>query len=198
MPQNQPIRLAVLISGGGTTLKNLIEKIASGTLSAEIKVVISSRSDAAGMEFAKSADIPVQVVDHSSCSDIDNFSQQIFQHCRDADVELVVMGGFLKRALIPDDFKNRVINIHPSLIPDFCGFGFYGIRVHRAVIKSGVEISGCTVHYVDDQYDHGPIIAQQKVPVHQTDTPESLAKRVFAAECELLPSVIQRIADARN
>ena len=195
---SRKLRLAVLISGGGTTLRNLIDKIEAGALAAEIALVVSSTPRARGIDFARAADIPVQIVDHSSGLTIEDFSEQIFESCRQAGADLVVMGGFLKRALIPDDFENRVINIHPSLIPEFCGKGFYGIHVHKAVLEAGSTTSGCTVHYVDDQYDHGPVIAQQKVSVEPDDTPEALAKRVFAAECELLPAVIQRIAESNS
>ena len=114
--------------------------------------------------------------------------------CREAEAELVVMGGFLKHVLIPADFENRVINIHPSLIPAYCGKGFYGHRVHEAVLEAGEATSGCTIHFVDNEYDHGPIILQRQVVVEPEDTPESLAARVFEAECEAYPQVIAWIA----
>ena len=107
------------------------------------------------------------------------------------------MGGFLKHVLIPDDFMGRVMNIHPSLIPAFCGHGFYGRRVHQAVLDYGVKVSGCTVHFVDNQYDHGPIILQHVVPVLDDDTPEALAARVFVEECSAYPEAIQRFAQGR-
>jgi phosphoribosylglycinamide formyltransferase-1 len=112
-------------------------------------------------------------------------------------VELVVMGGFLKHLLIPTDFSGRVMNIHPSLIPAFCGQGFFGRRVHEAVLEYGARISGCTVHFVDDEYDHGPIIMQRAVPVLDDDSPASLAARVFAHECEAYPEAIQLFAEGR-
>ncbi len=110
---------------------------------------------------------------------------------------LVVMGGFLKRVTIPEDFTNRVTNIHPALIPAFCGRGYYGHRVHEAVLEYGAKLSGCTVHFADNQYDHGPVILQKAVPVLDDDTPESLAARVFEAECEAYPEALQLIADGR-
>ncbi len=194
MDQSSAYRIAVLISGGGTTLRNLIEKKSAGELAAEIALVISSKSDAAGLRFADEAGIPAKVFAYNRQQSIEEFSQAIFDACRAANVDLVVMGGFLKRVLVPSDFENRVVNIHPSLIPNFCGAGFYGIRVHRAAIEAGAEKSGCTVHFVDDEYDHGPIVEQAEVPVLPGDTPEELAKRVFVKECELYPQVINRLA----
>ncbi|HMP81035.1 MAG TPA: formyltransferase family protein, partial [Pirellulaceae bacterium] len=115
-------------------------------------------------------------------------------HCRQLAIDWVVLGGFLKRLTIPPDFTHRVVNIHPSLIPAFCGQGFYGSKVHRAVLDYGCKLSGCTVHFVDDLYDHGPIIAQVSVPVKHDDTVESLAARVFVQECELYPRVLNQLA----
>ena len=107
------------------------------------------------------------------------------------------MGGFLKRVTIPEDFANRVVNIHPALVPAFCGEGFYGHRVHEAVLEYGAKLSGCTVHFADNQYDHGPVILQRAVPVLDDDTPETLAARVFEAECEAYPEAIRLIAAGR-
>ena len=189
------LRIVVLISGGGTTLRNLIEKIAAGTLRATITEVISSSPDATGLHFAAAANIPSQIIDPKSFSSLIDFSHAVFDCCRTAKAELVVMGGWLKLLNIPDDFAHRVINIHPALIPSFCGKGMYGPRVHEAVLGSCAKVSGCTVHFVDNEYDHGPIIAQRAVPVLEGDTPSSLAARVFAVECELYPQVINLIAN---
>lgn len=187
-------RIVVLISGGGTTLCNLLEKKAQGALDVEIIHVISSRADARGLEFARTHQIPTSVIESVQMNGLESFSQKIFEVCRSAHSNLVVMGGFLKRVLIPADFVNRVINIHPSLIPSFCGQGMYGLRVHQAVLDFGCKITGCTVHFVDNEYDHGPIIAQQAVPVLAADTAEILARRVFEAECQLYPQVINALA----
>ena len=183
-------RLAVLISGSGTTLKNLIECRKRGELDAEIAVVISSRPDAGGLQWAQSANIPVAIFDFRHYGTPDAISQPIFELCRDRQIDWVVMGGFLRQVTIPNDFENRVINIHPSLIPAFCGDGMYGRHVHNAVIDYGCKVSGCTVHFVDNQFDHGPIIAQQVVDVANEETSETLAARIFAKECQLYPSVI--------
>ena len=189
-----PLKVAVLISGTGRSLQNLIRLQQAGQLPVIVALVISSRTDADGLRFARAAKIPEIVVDRSAIDSIESFSAAIFDPCRLAGIELVVMAGFLKLVQIPADFEGRVINIHPSLIPAFCGRGFYGERVHRAVIESGARVSGCTVHYVDNEYDHGPVILQRLVAVLDDDTPHSLADRVFAEECVALPEAIACVA----
>ncbi len=193
----KPFKIAVLISGGGTTLKNLIEYKTRGEIDVEIALVVSNKPDAGGLKYATNAEIPTAIVNHKDFDSVAAFSEAIFSRCRDAKVDLIVMGGFLRRVKIPDDFCNRVINIHPSLIPSFCGKGNYGSRVHQAVIAYGCKISGCTVHFVDDQYDHGPILAQETVRVLDGDTPSVLAARVFEKECELYPKVVNAIANGK-
>jgi formyltetrahydrofolate-dependent phosphoribosylglycinamide formyltransferase len=189
------LRLAVLISGAGTTLRNLIDKIAADQLRAEIAAVVSSSRDAKGLHHAAAAKIPASVIEPKSFATPVDFSAAVFNRCRDAKTDLVVMGGWLKLLTIPPQFAGRVINIHPALIPSFCGKSMYGPRVHEAVLASGAKVSGCTVHFVDEHYDHGPIIAQRTVPVLDGDTPDSLAARVFAVECEVYPQVINWLAD---
>jgi phosphoribosylglycinamide formyltransferase-1 len=193
----QPFPIAVLISGGGTTLRNLLERIEAGELGVQIRLVISSSAKARGLQYAADANIPTLVARRKDYDNAEAYSAAIFDPCREAGVELVVMGGFLKHVLIPDDFENRVINIHPGLIPAFCGKGFYGHHVHQAVLDYGAKISGCTVHFADNQYDHGPIILQRTVPVLDDDTADTLAARVFEQECEAFPEAIQRIATGR-
>ena len=190
-------RIAVLISGGGTTLQNFIEKIAAGQLPVEIGLVVSSNPTARGLQFARDAGIESVVIERNRFADQDAFSRAIFDHCRRVRADLVVMGGFLKRVTIPKDFTNRVVNIHPALVPAFCGDGFYGHRVHEAVLEYGAKLSGCTVHFADNQYDHGPVIVQKAVPVLDDDTPETLAARVFEAECEAYPEALRLIAAGR-
>ena len=193
----KPLRLAVLISGGGTTLRNLIAKVREGKLNAEIRLVVSSNPAAKGLEFAKEAGIKTLVVEKKEELSPEAYSEATFGPCRAAGAEVVVMGGFLKHVLIPPDFENRVVNIHPALIPQFCGQGMYGPRVHEAVLAAGAKTSGCTVHFVDNVYDHGPVILQRNVPVMAGDTPETLAARVFEAECEALPEALNLIAAGR-
>jgi phosphoribosylglycinamide formyltransferase 1 len=197
MPRDTPFRIAVLISGGGTTLRNLIEKIDAGTIRVEIALVIASDPAAGGLKFADAAGIPTAIIQRKSFDSQEDFSTAVFERCRAAQADLVVMGGFLKQLTIPEDFFNRVTNIHPALIPAFCGSGFYGHRVHQAVLDYGAKLSGCTVHFADNHYDHGPVILQKAVPVLNDDTPETLAARVFQAECEAYPEALQLIADGR-
>ena len=190
-PLNRPIRLALLISGGGTTLTNLVARIRSGALEAQIPLVVASRPDCGGIQRAEEAGLRCETVSRKSFTSVPEFSDRIFWLCREAQVDLVVCAGFLALIQIPPDFQGRIINIHPALIPAFCGHGFHGHHVHEAVLKRGARISGCTVHFVDDEYDHGPVIVQRMVPVEDTDTPDTLAARVFAAECEALPEAIR-------
>lgn len=191
------LKLAVLISGGGTTLKNLIDKNADGAIDIDFRLVISSNAKAGGLSFAEAAQIPTHVVRRKSFESAEDHSQAIFELCRTAEVDYVVMGGFLSHVLIPPDFHNRVLNTHPSLIPAFCGRGFYGHHVHQAVLEYGAKISGCTVHFVDNVYDHGPIIMQRPVPVEFDDTPDTLQKRIFAEECLAYPEVLRLLAAGR-
>lgn len=191
-----PIRLAVCISGGGTTLRNLLERIAAGGLDAKVALVIASRPGIGGIAIAEGAGVPVAVVTRKGRT-VESFSDEVFSAIRGADAELVVLGGFLSLLRIPEDFEGRVINIHPSLIPAFCGAGMHGEGVHSAALERGVKLSGCTVHFADNAYDAGPIILQRAVPVLDDDTPASLAARVFAEECEALPEAIRLFAEGR-
>lgn len=188
--------LAVLISGSGTTLRNLLMRRDAG-LAADFRVVISSRDGIAGLEIARQAKIPTAVIARKHCRSPEIHCQNVFDLCREHDVQLVVMAGYLEHLLIPVDFEHRVINIHPSLIPAFCGHGYYGLRVHQAVLDYGAKLTGCTVHFVDNEYDHGPIIAQRSCVVEPDDTAEELQRRVFQLECELLPEVIGQISSGR-
>jgi phosphoribosylglycinamide formyltransferase 1 len=190
-------RIVVLISGGGTTLRNFIEQIGEGRLPVDIALVVSSTPTARGLQFARDARIPEAVIERKNFGSQDDFSRAIFDHCRRVRANLVVMAGFLKRVTIPEDFANRVVNIHPALVPAFCGDGYYGHRVHEAVLEYGAKLSGCTVHFADNQYDHGPVILQKAVPVLDDDTPETLAARVFEAECEAYPEALRLIAAGR-
>lgn len=192
----RPPSIAVLISGGGTTLKNLIERHRQGTLKTEIAAVISTSRVTPGLEFANEAAIPAVVIDPSRFAAAE-FSRRVFSAVDEFGARWAVLGGFLRRLEISDAWSGRVINIHPSLIPAFAGRGFYGSKVHHAVLDYGCKVSGCSVHFVDNEYDHGPIIAQHPVPVLPGDTVESLSARVFAAECRLYPAVINALADGQ-
>jgi phosphoribosylglycinamide formyltransferase-1 len=191
---DQPVRLAVLLSGSGTTLQNFLDRIGDGRLSARIVCVVSSKPDAFGLTRAANAGVPTTVVERRACADRADFSRRIFDVCRSHQAELVCLAGFLQLLEVPPDFALRVLNIHPALIPAFSGKGFYGLAVHRAALETGVKVSGCTVHFADNEYDHGPIITQRVVPVLDDDTPEVLAARVFAQECEAYPEAIGWVA----
>jgi phosphoribosylglycinamide formyltransferase 1 len=192
-----PLRIAVLLSKSGTSLQNLLDRIADGRLNAQVVAVIANNAKAFGLERARRANIPAFVIERNEAGSIGEFSRRIFEHCRQAQAELVCLAGFLQLIEVPDDFLGRVMNIHPALIPAFCGHGFYGHHVHEAAIASGVKVSGCTVHFADNQYDHGPIILQRTTPVFDDDTPVALSARVFELECEAYPLAIQLFAEKR-
>ncbi len=184
------MRLVVLISGSGTTLQNLLERTRDGRLAATVVGVVSSKPDVGGVTKAKAAGVPVAVVEPKPR---ETFSDRVFDAVRAFEPDLVCLGGWLHLVRIPPDFHRKVLNIHPSLLPAFGGKGMYGHRVHEAVLAAGAAVSGCTVHYADDTYDTGPIVLQREVPVLPGDTPESLAARVFAAECEAYPAAIEKL-----
>lgn len=192
-----PIRLVVLFSGNGTTLQNLLDRSAAGTLPAQVVLVISNHVEAFGLTRAEQAGVPTAVVERKNFASRDECNQYIFELCRQERADLVCLAGFLQLLHIPEDFQGRVLNIHPSLIPSFCGKGYYGHRVHEAVLAYGAKVSGCTVHFADNQYDHGPIVLQRTVPVHDDDTPDSLAARIFQEECESYPEAIRLFAEGR-
>lgn len=192
----RPLRLGVLISGGGTTLENLINRIGDGRLrGVEIGLVISSRGTVRGVGIARAAGLPLEIIRRKDHAGEAGFSAAITAALDGAGVDLAVLAGFLCFWRLPTHWEGRALNIHPALLPRFGGKGMYGLRVHAAVLAAGESESGCTVHLVDDQYDHGPTVAQSRVPVKPGDTLESLALRVAAAERELYPDLLQQIAD---
>jgi phosphoribosylglycinamide formyltransferase-1 len=185
-----PIRLTTLISGGGTTLQNLIDRIGDGRLRARITGVISSRADAYGVERARKAGLPVRVADRREPT-------AVWNAVRGFAPDLVCFAGWLHLLPIPGDFRHKVLNIHPALLPAFGGKGMYGRRVHEAVLAYGAKVSGCTVHFADNTYDTGPILVQRCVLVREDDTADALAARVFEAECEAYPEAIRLVAEGR-
>jgi phosphoribosylglycinamide formyltransferase-1 len=193
---NPPIRLAVCVSGEGTTLQNLIDHIRSRRLHAQIVQVVASRPRIGAIARAEAANIPLALAKRNARSRTE-FSASVFDPIRHSKSDLVVLAGFLSLLYIPPEYKGRVLNVHPSLIPAFSGEGFYGPRVHKAVLEYGVKFSGCTVHFADDAYDNGPIVVQRVVPVQEDDTPETLAARVFQEECKALPEAIALYAQGR-
>jgi formyltetrahydrofolate-dependent phosphoribosylglycinamide formyltransferase len=197
MHEGPPVRLGVLISGGGTTLINILETINQGRLNAKVALVISSRSTVKGVERARNAGLDVKIVRKKDYSDIDEFSKQIEDELVKADVDLVVQGGWLCLWKIPDRYENRVMNIHPALLPSFGGQGMWGHHVHEAVLKEGCKVSGCTVHFCTNEYDKGPIIVQRTCEARDDDTPDTLAARVFEQECIAYPEAIRLFASGQ-
>lgn len=191
-----PTRIAVLLSGEGTSLENLFEKIDAGELSAEIAVVIASKETAGGLARARRHGVPAVAVPRRKYPDVTAFNDAIHAVLADHPVDLVALLGFLS-PFETRGFEGRAINVHPALIPAFCGRGFYGRRVHEAVLEAGVRLSGATVHFVDAEYDNGPILLQEAVAVRDDDTPDSLAARVQEAERRLVPQAIRLIAEGR-
>lgn len=189
-PNEHAIRLGVLISGGGTTLSNILDHIRRGQLNAAVAVVISSRPDAAGVERAKAAGLDVKVIRRKDFADVESFSRRIEEELVAAKVDLVIQGGWLCLWKIPQCYENRVMNIHPALLPSFGGQGMWGHHVHEAVIHAGCRIGGCTVHFCTNEYDKGPIIVQRCCEVRDDDTPDTLAARVFEQECIAYPEAI--------
>jgi formyltetrahydrofolate-dependent phosphoribosylglycinamide formyltransferase len=192
-----PLRLAVLLSGSGTSLENLFDEIDAGRLNARIDVVISSKTDAFGLERARRRGIAAVAVPRKAYRDVGAFNDALHAELAKHEIELVALLGFLSPFETRGRFDGRALNVHPALIPAFSGKGFYGHRVHEAVLASGVKLTGATVHFVDGEYDHGPIALQEAVPVFDNDTPESLAARVQAAERRLVPEAIQLFAEGR-
>ena len=170
-----PIRLGVLISGGGRTLMNIHALGAAGKLPARVAVVIASRR-CKGEQLARQAGLTVELVPYRKAADVQEYSRRITAVLDAAGVDLVVMAGFLSLWPIPPHYQGRVINIHPALLPDFGGHGMYGHFVHEAVLAAGCKVSGCTVHFVTNEYDRGPIIVQRTVPVLEGDTPRDAGR----------------------
>jgi phosphoribosylglycinamide formyltransferase-1 len=184
-------RLAVFASGGGTTLQNLLDRTRAGTLNAEVVAVVASRPNIGAIDRATAAGVPVLVAGPGTPAAV---SARGFAFAREHSADLVLLAGWLQLVTVPDDYRHRTLNIHPSLLPAFGGHGLYGRRVHEAVLAAGVRVSGCTVHLVDDAYDTGPIVEQRVIDISGCTTAEEVAKAVFVAECEAYPAAVARIA----
>lgn len=193
------LKIAVLVSGGGTNLQAIIDRIADGRITnTEIKLVVSNNPGAFALTRAHKAGIETLCISPKEFPDRDAFNEKFIERLSEYDLDLIVLAGFLVR--IPEEmvkkYKNKIINIHPSLIPSFCGVGFYGLKVHEAALKRGVKVTGATVHFVDGGMDTGPIICQKAVEIMEGDTPEVLQRRVMEqAEWEILPKAIDLIAN---
>lgn len=191
------LRLGILISGSGRTMVNIQELIKQKELDAEIAIVISSKPDVAGVEKAKAAGLPLEIVRKKDFPDLDSFSENLRKILLEAKVDLVVQAGWLCLWKIPAEFENRVMNIHPALLPSFGGQGMWGHHVHEAVLKAGCKISGCTVHFCTNEYDKGPIILQRCCLVREDDDADSLAARVFEQECIAYPEAIKLFSQGK-
>lgn len=196
-----PLRVGVLVSRGGRTAVNLAERIARGEVPAKIMLAILHDPQAPAYARLRDAGIPIEVVPSPPLAELSSaqaaaIADRIDAAFEAAGVELVCLCGYLRRFRVGERWERRVINIHPALLPDFGGAGFHGLHVHRAVLESGRTESGCTVHWVDEQYDRGETILQRRCPVLPGDTPETLAARVFAEECEAMPEAVAKIAKA--
>jgi formyltetrahydrofolate-dependent phosphoribosylglycinamide formyltransferase len=191
------LRVAVLLSGTGRTLENLLAYRARGALEIDIPVVISSRPGVRGLEIAREAGCETHVVTRRDAPTPAELSARVAELLAPHDIELIALAGFLAQLRVLPQWEGRIMNVHPALLPLFGGRGFYGHYVHQAVLDSGMKVSGCTVHFVNEEYDAGPIIAQRCVPVLNDDTPDTLAARVFAAECEAYPEAIRLFQQGR-
>lgn len=194
-----PIKIGILISGGGTNLQSLIDNIKNEYINGEIKLVVSNKKEAYGLERAKKEGIETLYIDRKSFNSEDEYNEKIIEEFKDRNIELVVLAGYLR--VLSKEFvkayKGRIINIHPSLIPSFCGRGYYGEKVHREVLKYGVKVTGATAHFVDEGTDTGPIILQKVVEVKDNDTVEQLKERVLKVEHEILPEAVKLFCDGR-
>lgn len=186
-------RIAVLCSGGGTNLQALIDAVERGTIDGKIVLVIANASKAYALERARQHGIPAVFVSKKQAGSDEAFNDAILAKLREADAQLVVLAGYLPIVgeQIVRAYEHRIINIHPALIPAFCGPGMYGHHVHEAVLRYGAKISGATTHFVDEQVDHGGVIMQRSVPVLEDDTPDTLAARVLTVEHEILPESVR-------
>lgn len=189
----QKVRIGVLVSGGGTNLQALIDEINDKEINGEIIAVVADRKEIYAIERAKNNNIKALIVDRKKYADNVSFNNVLIESLQELNIELVVLAGFLTilNKSFVNTFRNKIINIHPSLIPAFCGKGYYGEKVHKAVIDYGAKVSGATVHFVDEGTDSGPIILQDYVYVDDDETTESLKRKVLNLEHELLPKAVR-------
>ena len=183
-------RLAFFISGTGGNASNLLRACREGRVHAEPTIGVSSSTKAQGNERLRAEGLPVEVVTRSSFASDEAFSEACFRCVEGVDAEIICLCGWLKRLVVPDRWEGRILNIHPALLPKFSGEGMYGMNVHRAVVAAREQESGCTIHLVDNHYDHGKILAQSRVPVLPGDTPEEVQKRVYEQEMRLYPEAL--------
>jgi phosphoribosylglycinamide formyltransferase-1 len=192
--EHDSVKAVVLLSGSGRTLENFLAKKAAGELAVDIAAVVSSRPGVRGVEIARAHGIPCEVFRRKDFDSVGDHNAAINAWLEPHGPRMIILAGYLCFYIQPEWFSGPVVNIHPALLPKYGGQGFYGDRVHEAVLAAGDTETGCTVHLVDDQYDHGGILGQKRVPVLPGDDVAALAERVFAAECELYPRMLSRLA----
>ncbi len=197
MHRKTALQMAVLLSGSGRTLQNLIDHVADNRIPARIALVLCSRPETLGVSRARQAGLETVVIPRKRYDSDEAYSRTLVAVLDRVPVDLVVLAGYMHLFRFPEPYRGRVMNIHPGLLPQFGGPGMYGGRVHRAVLEAKAKESGCTVHFADDQYDHGPVILQRKVPVYPADTEDTLAHRVFFEECRAYPEAIRLFAAGR-
>ena len=190
-------KIAVFVSGGGSNFKAIHHQIIQGNILGKIVMVFSNNPNCGAIKFAEENSIPIFIINAARYPNAHTRDEFLLETCLKAEIDLICLAGFMK--MLPQNivkqYEYRILNIHPGLLPEFGGKGFYGTRVHEAVINTGKRESGATVHFVDEIYDHGPIILQKKVEVMETDTPESLAERVLKLEHELFPEVVKAFCE---
>ncbi len=193
------MNIAVFASGRGSNLMAILNAIKEGFLKARVSVVISNNSNAGALEIARANGIDALHISRKQFSSDEEYVKKILQELKSRNVELIVLAGYMKKipSEIVKEYRNRILNIHPALLPSFGGQGMYGLNVHKAVIESGVKITGVTVHIVDEEYDHGPIVMQKAVEVKDDDTPETLAERVLKVEHEVYPQAIKLFVEGK-
>ncbi|MFA9422234.1 MAG: phosphoribosylglycinamide formyltransferase [Sedimentibacter sp.] len=196
MPQ---LKIGVLISGSGTNLQSIIDNIEKGQINGKIAVVISNKSDAYGLERASQHNIDNVFVSQKKYENFEAYNDALIEELEKHGVEVIVLAGYLKilSSKFIETYRNRIINIHPSLIPSFCGKGYYGLKVHEAAINYGVKLSGATVHFVDEDADTGPIIIQESVLVDHDDTAETLQKKILKIEHKILPLAVKYFCEGK-
>jgi len=189
--------VAILISGTGRTLRDLLRAVDAGKVPIDVRLVLGSTPNASGLQYAEFMGIPAEVIERRDFSSPEEYSAAVLKRCREVGAEYVIMAGFAMRLEITPEYQNRVIGSHPALAPAFCGQGYFGRRVHAAVLEHGVKVTGCTVFFLDQEYNNGPVIVQKAVPVEPDDTVEKLEARVLPLETEALIEALRLLAEDR-
>lgn len=197
MTEKRLLPVAILISGTGRTLRDLLKAVDAKRVPIDVRLVLGSTPNASGLQYAEFMGIPASVVERRDFASPEEYSAAVFGRCQEVGAEYVIMAGFAMLLEITPEYQNRVIGSHPALAPAFCGRGYFGRRVHAAVLEHGVKVTGCTVFFLDQEYNNGPVIIQKAVPVDPDDTVEKLEARVLPLETEALIEALQLLAEGR-